>query len=74
MPDTTPRRLSRNTKIVAVLVALLVWTGLASGWTDKGCDFVPQSYFLVISHGTPDSDEGCEPEPSGPEYTDRYYR
>ncbi|MFE1903824.1 hypothetical protein ACFW96_09150 [Streptomyces gardneri] len=75
MPDTAPKpRFTRTTKIVATLAALVLWTALASGWTDKGCDFVPQSYGLVITHGTPDSNEGCEDEPSGPAYTDRYYR
>lgn len=73
MPDTAPKpRLTRNQKIVAVLVLLIGWTALASGWTDKGCDYVPQSYFLVLSHGTPNSNEGCEDEPSGPAYTDNY--
>ena len=75
MPDTTPKpRLTRNTRIVLVLVVLLIWTALASGWTDKGCGFIPQSYSLVLTHGTPDPDEGCESEPGGPAYTDRYDR
>lgn len=72
MSDTAPRLISRNTKIVVVLVLLIVWTALASGWTDKGCNLVPQSYGLVLQHGTPDSNEGCESEPSGPAYTDNY--
>ena len=73
MPDTAPKpRLTRNTKIVLVLVVLVIWTALAGNWSSKGCDLVPQSYFLVISNGTPDSNEGCEDEPSGPAYTDDY--
>ncbi|RSS59797.1 hypothetical protein [Streptomyces sp. WAC01280] len=75
MPDTAPRpRFTRTTKIVTVLAVLILWTALASGWTDKGCNYIPQSYFLVLSHGTADSDEGCESEPSGPVYTDNYRR
>jgi hypothetical protein len=73
MPDTAPKpRFTRNTKIVTVLAILIVWSALASGWTDKGCDFIPQSYGLVLSHGTADPDEGCESEPGGPAYTDNY--
>lgn len=73
MPDTAPKpRFTRTTKAIAVLVALVIWTALAGNWTDKGCNLVPQSYFLVISNGTPDANEGCEDEPSGPAYTDRY--
>ncbi|MDV5147193.1 hypothetical protein R1T08_24200 [Streptomyces sp. SBC-4] len=75
MPDTAPKpRFTRTTKTVAVLVVLLIWTALAGNWTDKGCDFVPQSYFLVVSNGTPDSNEGCEAEPGGTSYTDNYRR
>jgi hypothetical protein len=72
MSDTAPRRLSRSTKIVAVLVFLIGWTALASGWTDKGCDYVPQSYTLVLVHGTPDANEGCVEDAYGTSYTDRY--
>lgn len=67
-------RPSRTQKIVAVLVLLVVWTSLAGQWTDKDCDFIPQSYGLVLQHGTPDRDEGCEEEPWGTSYTDDYYR
>jgi hypothetical protein len=74
MPDTnTPRRTGRTWKIVAVLALLIAWTALANSWTDKGCG-LPQSYSLVIQHGTPDRDEGCEAEPTGPTYTDNYGR
>ncbi|MFF8910498.1 hypothetical protein [Streptomyces olivaceoviridis] len=65
-------RPTRTQKIIAVLVLLIAWTALAGQWADKGCG-LPQGYALVIQHGTPDRDEGCEDEPSGPEYTDNYY-
>ena len=67
-------RLSRRAKVVTVLLLLIVWTALAGQWENKGCDLVPQSYGLVLTHGTPDHWEGCEDEPGGPQYTDRYYR
>jgi hypothetical protein len=75
MSDSERRgwRPSRTQKIVAVLVLLIAWTAMAGQWADKGCDLVPQGYGLVVQHGTPDHDEGCEDEPSGPEYTDNYY-
>lgn len=65
-------RPSRRVKIVAVLVALIAWTAMAGQWDDKGCS-LPQGYALVVQHGTPDRNEGCEDEPSGPVYTDDYY-
>lgn len=75
MPDTAPKpRLTRTTKIVAVLIALVIWTALAGNWKDKGCDFIPQSYFLVITNGTPDFNEGCAEDNGDTRYTDRYYR
>ncbi|MFC7929159.1 hypothetical protein [Streptomyces cinereoruber] len=75
MPDTAPKpRLTRTTKTILALVALVIWTALAGNWTSKGCGFVPQSYLLVISNGTPDAHEGCEDEPGGPRYTDTYRR
>lgn len=71
--DTEKRgwRPSRTQKIVAVLVVLIAWTVMAGQWADKGCG-LPQGYSLVIRHGTPDRSEGCEDEPTGPEYTDNY--
>ncbi|MEW2402142.1 hypothetical protein [Streptomyces sp. NPDC046862] len=65
-------RPTRTQKIVAVLVVLIGWTLLANQWAGKGCG-LPQGYSLVIQHGTPDRDEGCEDEPTGPTYTDQYY-
>lgn len=65
-------RPTRNQKIVAVLVLLLVWTVAAGRWTDKGCQ-MGMSYRLVLTHGAPERYEGCEDEPGGPEYTDDYY-
>jgi hypothetical protein len=73
MTDTPRPRITRRTKYTLVVLILIVWTFLAGQWTDKGCDYIPQSYGLVLTHGTPDHDEGCEPEPGGPEYTDQYY-
>lgn len=47
---------------------------MANSWTEKGCS-LPQGYVFVVTHGgSPDRDQGCEDEPGGPEYTDRYYR
>lgn len=63
---------TRTQKIVAVLVLAIAWTVMAGQWADKGCG-LPQGYSLVIQHGTPDRDEGCEDEPGGPTYTDGYY-
>lgn len=70
--ETRGWRPTRNQKIVAVLVLLIVWTVMAGQWDDKGCS-LPQGYFLTVTHGSPDHDEGCEDEPGGPEYTDQYY-
>ncbi|MFI8186497.1 hypothetical protein ACIF70_39320 [Actinacidiphila glaucinigra] len=73
MTDTVRQpRISRKTKYTLMVVALIAWTFLANQWAGKGCDLVPQSYGLVLSHGTPNGSEGCETEPGGPEYTDQY--
>lgn len=74
MSETVSRgwRPSRTQKIVGVLVLLIVWTAVAGRWADKGCDLVPQSYGLVLTHGAPERWEGCEDEPGGPVYTDDY--
>ncbi|MER5559688.1 hypothetical protein ACWGLE_01150 [Streptomyces sp. NPDC055897] len=74
MPDAPGRRwpLKKSTTIVLVALLLIAWTALAGQWSDKGCRFVPDSYTLVISHGTPDHSEGCESEPGGPQYTNDY--
>lgn len=76
MPDTAkaepPWIRRRPTQIGFILLLLLGWTLLANQWSSKGCDLMPQSYGLVITHGTPDHYEGCESEPGGPAYTDNY--
>lgn len=74
MSDTQPKRgPSRTTKIVVAVAALLLWTGWASQWNSKGCDFILDSYVHVLMHGTPDRNEGCEDRGVvGPEYTDDY--
>jgi hypothetical protein len=77
MTDSTPspaprRRLTRTTKAVIALVVVIVWTSLASEWTSKGCDFVPEAYSNVIFHGTPDDNEGCVDDAFGNSYTDDY--
>lgn len=64
-------RPSRTQKIVGVLVLLVVWTVAAGRWTDKDCG-LGMSYRLVLTHGAPEQYEGCEEEPSGPEFTDDY--
>jgi len=64
-----------NAKTKYILAAAAVgWTFLASQWSGKGCDFVPQSYALVVSHGMPTNSEGCKAETDGPQYTDKYDR
>jgi hypothetical protein len=64
----------RRTTIAGfVLLALIGWSLAANRWTDRGCDAIPQSYTLVITHfGTPGPGQGCEEEPGGPAYTDHY--
>lgn len=64
-------RLSRSAKYTLVIFAFLVWTLLARQWTEKGCE-LPQSYVLILTHGTPDHWQGCESEPGGATYTDQY--
>ncbi|MEU6416044.1 hypothetical protein [Streptomyces spiralis] len=72
-PSVQGWRPSRTQKIIAALLLLLVWTAVANTWTNKGCT-LPQGYAFVITHGgSPDHDQGCEDEPGGPVYTDRYY-
>lgn len=63
----------RKTTIAGfVLIALIAWSLAANEWIDKDCG-TAQSYGLVITHfGTPGSNQGCEDEPGGPEYTDDY--
>ena len=59
MADTTATfRLSRRAKFTIVVLALIIWTALAGQGADKGCDLVPHSYSLVLTHGTPDRREG----------------
>jgi hypothetical protein len=48
---------------------LLAWSILANQWKDKDCGMFPQSYILVISHGTPDHWQGCD---EYGDYTDDY--
>jgi hypothetical protein len=74
MSDAPGRRwpLKKSTTIVLAALLLILWTGLAGQWADKGCQFIPNSYGLVLGHGTPDRNEGCESEPGGPQYTDNY--
>jgi hypothetical protein len=74
MAETEKRgwRPSRTVKIVGVLVLLIAWTAMAGQWADKGCG-LGQGFSLVVQHGTPDRNEGCEDEPSGTTYTDDYY-
>lgn len=67
------RRVSRTGKAAIALVILIAWTSLAAQWTDRGCDFVPQSYMLVLTEGfTPDDNEGCEEDNFGTSYTSNY--
>ncbi|RSN99946.1 hypothetical protein DMH26_17640 [Streptomyces sp. WAC 05379] len=76
MPDTSGVKgwgPSRTQKTIAVLLLLIVWTGVANSWTEKGCT-LPQGYVYVVTHGgSPDRGQGCESEPDGPVYTDQYY-
>lgn len=43
----------------AVLILLAVWTLLAFQWHSQNDCEMPESYGLVLSHGTPDPWEGC---------------
>ncbi|MFD9211604.1 hypothetical protein ACFVY9_00510 [Streptomyces sp. NPDC059544] len=74
MSDTEPRpRIRKTTKVIVALIALVLWTGWASQWHTKGCDWILDSYINVLMHGTPDRNEGCEDGgPGGPTYTDEY--
>jgi hypothetical protein len=72
-PAEKPWIRRRTTQAGIVLLLLLVWSIAAQRWADKGCDLMPQSYGLVVTHfGTPAGNEGCESEPDGPAYTDQY--
>lgn len=63
----------RTTQVGVVLLVFLVWSVVAGRWQAKGCDAIPQSYVLALTHfGAPGHTEGCEDEPGGPEYTDDY--
>jgi hypothetical protein len=65
-------RPSRAQVFVGVLVLLSVWTAAASEWMGKDCEFVPQSYGLVLMYGAPEQYEGCMWSPGGMEYTHHY--
>lgn len=73
MSDTAPRpRISRNTKFVIGLIALLIWTAAAADWQDKGCGMVQGYGFVILHGGWPDEHEGCEDGPVHPTYTSDY--
>ncbi|MFF8644069.1 hypothetical protein [Streptomyces sp. NPDC015345] len=44
---------------VVAVVAVVIWTVLAYQWTEQNDCEVPESYGLVLSHGTPDPWEMC---------------
>ncbi|MCL7365349.1 MULTISPECIES: hypothetical protein [Streptomyces] len=44
---------------LVVVVLVVLWTVFAVQWKEKDCTFVPTSYLLVITHGTPSVFEGC---------------
>ncbi|MEV0317377.1 hypothetical protein ACIBKX_22800 [Streptomyces sp. NPDC050658] len=44
---------------VAAVIAVAVWSILAYQWTEQNDCSLPESYGLVLSHGTPDPWEGC---------------
>lgn len=75
-PTAAPVRpwMRRKTTIAGfVLLVFLGWSLAANRWTDRGCDAIPQSYVLVVTHfGPPGENQGCESEPGGPAYTDDY--
>lgn len=63
MPDTeTPasRNSRRATVFMVTAVMLVVWSFLAGQWADKDCSMFPQSYGLVLTHGTPGDWDGCD--------------
>ncbi|MFG1808177.1 hypothetical protein [Streptomyces sp. NPDC049040] len=75
MPESTagPWIRRRTTRIGIVLLVCLIWSVTANRWSAKGCDAIPQSYVLAVTHfGAPGHYEGCEDEPGGPQYTDDY--
>jgi hypothetical protein len=72
-PARTPWIRRGANRAALALLLFLLWSLAARQWTDKGCNAIPQSYVLTITHfGPPASYEGCESEPGGPEYTDDY--
>lgn len=70
MAEAQRKWLIRNNKwIVLAIIAFVVWTMVADGWTDKGCS-MGAGYAFVITHGGgPDRDQGCD----NGRYTDTYY-
>ncbi|MEW2292692.1 hypothetical protein ABZ719_08310 [Streptomyces sp. NPDC006743] len=44
---------------VVGLVLVVIWTFLAVQWHEVECPLVPDSYVLVVTHGTPSIFEGC---------------
>lgn len=60
----------RTNQIGIALLLFLIWSLAANQWTNKGCDAIPQSYGLAITHfGTPDHYQGCDLDGA---YTDDY--
>jgi hypothetical protein len=58
-----------STALMVAALLLLGWSILANQWKDKGCGMLPQSYVMVVSHGTPDHWQGCD---EYGDYTDQY--
>ncbi len=50
---------TRSVPSLVVVVLVVLWTVFAVQWKEKDCAFVPTSYLLVITHGTPSVFEGC---------------
>ena len=68
-PTRRSPRFTRRQKALGVLLLMLFWSILANQWQSKGCQGIPDSYRMVLTHGTPDASEGCDLEGG---YTNRY--
>ncbi|MGW4547817.1 hypothetical protein ACWEN4_15740 [Streptomyces violaceorubidus] len=54
---------TRSVPSIVVVVLIVLWTVFAVQWKEKDCAFVPTSYLLVLTHGTPSIFEGCGDHP-----------
>lgn len=51
----------RRNQAGVILLLFIAWSLAANQWTAKGCNAIPTSYILTVSHfGTPDHYQGCD--------------